>query len=55
MMTEQNMTWKELLVSRPDLVHFIQYIAQKHGGMPDGPIDVDDLQRFMKEYMEDTA
>lgn len=54
-MSEQNMTWKELLVARPDLVHFIQYAVQKHGGLPDGPIDTADLLQYMHEYEEDTA
>ena len=28
---------------------------QKHGGLPDGPIDTADLLQYMHEYEEDTA
>lgn len=40
-------TWRQLARSYPE---FVQWIAQRHGGVPDGPIDEADYERFVTEY-----
>jgi hypothetical protein len=41
------MEWRELVAIQPD---FVQWIVQRHGGLPEGPIKEDDYNRLKAEY-----
>lgn len=41
-------TWKELAVHFPE---FVQWIVQRYGGVPEGPIKREDYLRFQTEYI----
>lgn len=42
-------TWRGLAQRYPE---FVQFVTQRHGGLPDGPIRETDYQRFAAEYQE---
>lgn len=41
------MTWKELAAKLPE---FVQWVVQRHGPLPEGPIREADYNRFKAEY-----
>ena len=41
------MTWKDLAEKFPE---FVQWIVQKFGPLPDGPIEENDYNRFKEAY-----
>jgi hypothetical protein len=46
------MTWRELAAIQPE---FVQWVAQRHGGLPEGPIEDADYERFKAEYEADSS
>ena len=41
------MTWKELAAHYPE---FVQWVVARHGGLPEGPIQEEDYNRFAAEF-----
>ena len=48
--TELPITWTELAHDYPA---FVQWIAQRHGGCPDGNVKQTDYEHFKAEYEEE--
>lgn len=44
---ETELTWKVMTTLLPE---FVQWIVQKYGPLPEGPIKQTDYERFKKEY-----
>lgn len=45
-------TWRDLAQRFPELV---QFVAQRHGGLPEGPIRETDYERFAAEYRQEAG
>lgn len=45
-------TWKDIALFYP---HFVQWIVQKYGSVPDGPATEEDYDRFKVEYEKETG
>jgi hypothetical protein len=41
------MTWKDIAVRYPE---FVQWVIQKFGPLPDGPVKQEDYERFFAAY-----
>jgi hypothetical protein len=58
-MREQNkletlpITWRELLEIEPQMVQFIQWAAQRFGGLPEGKIKRLDYEKYLAAYEEE--
>lgn len=46
------MTWRDLALVYPG---FVQWLVQKHGPLPDGPVLEEDYNRFKAEYEVEMA
>ncbi len=44
---EAALTWQQIAVEHPA---FIQWAVQRHGGLPDGPVQAEDYNRLKAEY-----
>lgn len=49
-MSDQELTWHDVAVHLPE---FAQWVVQRHGGLPDGPVAKEDYERFSVEYQEE--
>jgi len=41
------MTWRDIAARYPE---FVQWIVQRHGGLPDGPVEQADYERYSAEW-----
>ena len=46
-----DLTWRDIAEAYPT---FVQWVVQRHGGVPVGPVVKEDYERFRDEYLEGT-